>query len=255
VVGREALARASRDWRGGKVPAPTADCSGTQSPANAPLWLDWARRCLPGSRRLGSPALEGLLSKGNHVPVETTDLLFSALAILFVGGVMLLDRRLGRIQKDLARLDELGTLAQKVASLTGQLDRKEVSAQLATKLTEVAEGEQRMVAALGELSREVTELRRGADRQAAERRAAEQRAELLPDPPPGPDLAELVADHLAHRGFEDVRLVSDLGALQGSSGRIVFEGQRQGVLHKGHVRLNDGRVVDESVRAAYSTFP
>jgi len=189
------------------------------------------------------------------VPVETTDLLFFALAILFVGGIMLLDRRLGRIQRDLARLDELATLSQKVASLAGQLDRKEVSAQLATKLTEVAESDQRMVAALGELTREVTELRRGADRMAAERRASEQRAEQLPEPAPGPDLAERVADHLAQRGFDEVRLVSDLAGLQGSTGRVVFEAQRQGVLHKGHVRLNDGRVVDESVRAAYSTFP
>jgi len=187
--------------------------------------------------------------------VETTDLLFFALAILFVGGIVLLDKRLGRIQKDLGRLDELSTLAQKVASLAGQLDRKEVSAQLAAKLTEVAESDQRMVAALAELSREVGELRRGADRVAAERRAAEQRAEQAPVPPPAPDLAELVADHLAQRGFDEVRIVSDLGTLQGSSGRVVFEAQRRGVLHKGHVRLNDGRVVDESVRAAYSTFP
>lgn len=183
--------------------------------------------------------------------VETTDLLFSALAILFVVGVVVLDRRLGRVQQDLARLDELAALSQKVASLAGQLERKEVSAQLETKLTEVAESEQRMVAALGQLSREVTELRRSADRRAAERRAAE----LPPSVDPAPDLATLVTDHLAEGGFDEVRLVSDPALLKGHSGRVVFEAQRRGVMHKGHVRIRDGRVVDESVRAAYSTFP
>ncbi|MFT7462528.1 MAG: hypothetical protein ACI9EF_000868 [Pseudohongiellaceae bacterium] len=203
----------------------------------------------------GRTALEGPASRGNHGHVETTDLLFFALAVLFVLGVVLLDRRLGRIQHDLRQLDELAKLSQKVASLTGLLDRNEVSAQLEAKLTEVAESEQRMVAAVGEVTREVAELRRGGERQAAERRAAEQRAVELPPEPEPLDVAGLVADHLATAGFDEVRLVSDLGQLTGHTGRVVFEAQRRGVMHKGHVRLSDGRIVEQSVRAAYSTFP
>jgi hypothetical protein len=179
------------------------------------------------------------------VSMETTDLLFGALAILFVGGVMVLDRRLGRIQRDLERLDELTGLAQRVASLAGQLDRKDVSAQLEAKLTEIAEGERRMVSALAEVTRELTEMRR-----AAERRAAEQ----APAPPPS-DAGSVVRDHLAGEGFDQVRLVTDPSSLEGRSGKVVFEAFRQGVLHKGHVQLSDGRVVDQSAQASYSTFP
>jgi len=179
------------------------------------------------------------------VGVETTDLFFGALAILFVGAVLVLDRRLGRIQRDLDRFDELAGLPKRVVNLAGQLDRTAISGQLEAKLTEFAEAERRMVSSLAELTHEVSEMRRAAERWSAER---------PPDPPPT-DVGSVVRDHLSGRGFDEVRLVTDLATLQGNSGRIVFEALKQGVMHKGNVQLNDGRVVDESWQANYSTFP
>ena len=72
---------------------------------------------------------------------------------------------------------------------------------------------------------------------------------------PEPDVSQAVREHLLERGFDEVHILADLNRLEGRSGRVVFEGRRHGVMHKGHVSVQDGAVVDLSERAAYSAFP
>ena len=69
------------------------------------------------------------------------------------------------------------------------------------------------------------------------------------------DIAHRVREHLQEQGFDSVQILSDLTRLEGRDGRVVFEARRHGAMHKGHVGLRDGAVVDEAVRAAYSAFP
>ena len=169
---------------------------------------------------------------------------FAVLAALGVGGVMLLDRRLTRVQERLARLDDLETLAERVRGLSTELHRKELNDRVQDKLTEVGEAQRRASAALVELQSQVAELVRGLE-QRAEQRAA----------PPAEDISERVRRQLDASGFDQVRILSDLGQLSGRSGRVVFEARRDGVVHKGHLSLADGEVVDETSRSAYAAFP
>lgn len=169
------------------------------------------------------------------------------LGLLIIGAVVLLDRRLSALQTELARRDDVAELSRRLRELSAELDRDELSAPLAARITEFAEAERRLFAALAEVRGELSDLRR-----AAERRAA---AEGLPAVPEPPDLGAVVREHLAARGFDRVAILSDLTRLVGREGRVVFEARRDGVMHKGHVGLADGEVVDEDVRAAYSAFP
>ena len=50
-------------------------------------------------------------------------------------------------------------------------------------------------------------------------------------------------------------MLTDLSTLEGGTGRAVFEAHRDQVMHKGHVRLSGGAVVDTQARAAYTAFP
>ncbi|MCB9899311.1 MAG: hypothetical protein H6825_15000 [Planctomycetes bacterium] len=169
------------------------------------------------------------------------------LAALVVGGSLLLVRRLDALDERLGRLDDIDGLARRVQRLAAELDRKELNAQIQTKLTEVGEAERRLGAAVGELRQQIDEL-------------TERIEAGLSGPgrrPEGLELGatEIVRRHLEDEGFQSVRVLSDLTRLDGLTGRVVFEATRRGAMHKGHVSLRDGVIDDETIRAAYSAFP
>lgn len=174
-------------------------------------------------------------------------LAIAGLGLLGLFGFFQVGRRLGRVEEGLARLDQLDTLTERVQQLAHELDRRQLNAPLQAKLTELAEAEERSRVAFLDVQARVAELSKVVDA----------RLEAVADTPPaGPaDLAERVRSHLRDQGFERVQILSDLIKLDGHEGRVVFEARRNGVMHKGHVGLRDGAVVDESVRAAYSAFP
>ena len=176
-----------------------------------------------------------------------TDMLllcFGALAVLGVAGVILLDRRLARIGQQLQALDDLADLAERVRGLGAELQRKELNEALQAKLTELGEAQARSAAGLAEVLEQVGELARSLERSVHEL-----------GPPDGEALSQRVRTHLAEQGYEQVRILSDLGGTQAGTGRVVFEARRDTVMHKGHVSLVDGEVVDEKVRSAYAAFP
>lgn len=181
---------------------------------------------------------------GNHGPVETVLICFFALAALGVGAVVVLDRRIARLGERLARLDDIEGLSERVRGLSTELHRKELNEALASRLTELGEAQRRVTAALVELQGQVGDLQRSTERRARE-------AAL----PPADELSSRVRQHLADRGYAQVKVLSELGELRGRSGRVVFEARRDGVLHKGHLSLADGDIVDEQVRSAYQAFP
>lgn len=169
-----------------------------------------------------------------------------ALALVVVTGVLFLDRRMARLQAELSQLDALAELADRVKALAAELDRKELSARVQSKITEFTESNRRLTAALTELRQDLDEVRR----------SSELHSGGGPEVGGGaPDLASVVRDHLSSGGYRRVQLLSDLTELQGLTGRIVFEASKDGAVHKGHVDLRDGAVVEESVRSAYSAFP
>ncbi|MHC5211638.1 MAG: hypothetical protein ACYTG2_13040 [Planctomycetota bacterium] len=147
-----------------------------------------------------------------------------------------LSRRLEQIRQRLETLDKVQVLEQRLDQLISQVERREFSAALSAKLTEFAEAHARLAASVAEL------------RQAHVERPA--RAEA-----PATDPAGVVHAHLRRLGFEDVHLLTELETLSDDSGRVVFEARRRGVQHKGHLELQDGKIVHESIQSAYSTFP
>jgi chromosome segregation ATPase len=166
------------------------------------------------------------------------DPLLTVVALLVLGiaaagfGIV---RRLDQVHEQLKQLDQLGELAQRVDALSARVDRQEYSAALQAKLSEFTEEISRLSAAVAEL------------------RAAA--GDPLAREPEAADLADRVRRHLTRMGFEQVHLLTDLAELEDDSGRVVFEARRRGVTHKGHLELEDGEVVNETVHSAYSTFP
>ncbi len=169
------------------------------------------------------------------------------LGLLGLLGVSLLAKRIGRVEEALGKLGRLDDLERRLGDLASEFDRKELNTLLQAKITEMTDANRRLAHAVGELRDDLQELRDQANLRVATPAAPAAEHE--------PSLGDLVRTHLASDGYTDVRVLSDLTRLQGRSGRVVFEARRSGVMHKGHVNLKDGLVVDESVRAAYSAFP
>jgi outer membrane murein-binding lipoprotein Lpp len=172
--------------------------------------------------------------------MEPVLIALAVLAALMTGGVVLLARRLSGLEQRLERLDDLDKLSQRVQRLAGELDRKELNAHLQAKLTEIAESDRRLRAALSELTRKVADLEPQHD-------AEHDR------PAQGPE--DIAREHLERMGYRRVRLLSDLGSLNGRSGKVVFEATRDGAAHKGQVVVEDGVARDVNARSAYSAFP
>jgi len=160
-------------------------------------------------------------------------LLALGLVVLAVG----LFRRLERVRGALSGLDELAAVRQRLDALQAQVERTEFSAALQAKLTEFSEENSRLTSAVRDLERRLPQVAPGRGRQ------------------PPTDLGELVRRHLVGLGFEGITILTDLRELAGPSGRVSFEARRRGVMHKGHALLKDGEVVDETLHAAYATFP
>ncbi len=165
-------------------------------------------------------------------------LAIAALVLLGLGLLgFVLVRRLDRLEGRLQRLAALDALVLRVEDLAAHVEQRQIGGALAARLTEFGEEHARLTAAVRDL---------------------EQR---LPAPggartrSPPPDLGERVRRQLGERGFETVTLLTDLTTLAERSGRVTFEARRRGVMHKGHVVLRDGEVVDAAHRAAYSAFP
>jgi len=180
--------------------------------------------------------------------MEPVLLAIGGLGLLGLSGVLLLAKRLSRIDSALRRLDMLEELDRRLGDLSAEFDRKELNTQLQAKMTEMTEANRRLTHALGEMRQDLQALKESNERPPEEAEGAAARVEA-------PDAGTVVRNHLRATGYENVQILSDLNSLQGRSGRVVFEARRAGVMHKGHVRLKDGLVVDENVRAAYSAFP
>lgn len=166
------------------------------------------------------------------------DPLLAALALLVLAfGVVGFGfvRRLERLRGELARLDKLDVLEQKLAALTAQVEQGELSVALQAKLAEFTEADRKLTGALAELR------------------------QRLPTPrltkAHGGNPADTVREHLSRLGFDELHLLTDFETLPELSGRVVFEARRRGVLHKGFVELAAGRVLSESVQSAYAAFP
>ncbi|MHC4846373.1 MAG: hypothetical protein ACYTCU_09450 [Planctomycetota bacterium] len=168
-------------------------------------------------------------------------------AVLILAGVLALgivvlalitQRRLSKVQSALEVLEQLPVMAERLDVLGERVERREFSAALSAKLTEVSESHARLEAAVAELAQHVSG---EADDEAEEDDTG--------------DLAAVVRRHLARQGFDPIRILTDLGSLDGGSGRVVFEARRLGATHKGHLVLEDGEVVGEEMRSAYSAFP
>jgi hypothetical protein len=187
-------------------------------------------------------------SRGIMDPMEPVLLAIGGLGLLGLSGVLLLAKRLTRIDVALRRLDALEELDRRLRDLSAEFDRKELNTLLQAKMTEMTEANRRLTHAMGEMRQDLLEMKEAKERVASVGEQASSQQKL-------PDAGEVVRTHLRGTGYDDVQILSDLNSLQGRSGRVVFEARRTGVMHKGHVRLKDGVVVDENVRAAYSAFP
>jgi hypothetical protein len=147
-----------------------------------------------------------------------------------------LSKRLEHIRERLEELDRLPAMERRLEQLVSQVERPEFSSALAGKLTEFTEAHARLAASVAALRQSRVPL---PDAESAE----------------ATDPAGLVQAHLRGLGFVEVHLVTDVETLDEGTGRIVFEARRKGVQHKGHVELQDGKIVRESIQAAYSSFP
>jgi len=169
--------------------------------------------------------------------MQTLLIIVLALVLLLVAAALLLLRRLEALGARLAPLSRLADVDARVAALAGQVERREFSVALQAKLTELAESQARLAAAVAGLQEGLA--------------AAPSARAALPDG----DLLGIVREHLVAQGFAGVCLLTDAGQLAGRSGRVAFEARRDGVLHKGHTQLQDGEIVDDTIRAAWATFP
>lgn len=167
--------------------------------------------------------------------------------------VLRLSTRIDRLEQRLAALEPLSELPVAVGAAVDEIQRRDVHEGLRAQMADLAEAQVRLAGVVDELSGRVErhgKLVRDLAASARERPATE--APALPEPE---DVSVIVARHLADRGFEAVRLLTESTRLEGRSGTVAFEARRDGVMHKGHVVVEDGRVRRESVRAAYSAFP
>jgi hypothetical protein len=87
---------------------------------------------------------------------------------------------------------------------------------------------------------------------------AREREVALVAAPPAPALFERVTDRLHALGYERVQIVTDsehLDEIAAGDGDVLVEAARQGVLHKGRVRVRSGLVAGVDVHPTYSIFP
>ena len=167
------------------------------------------------------------------------DPLLATLALLVLGMGLVgfgFSRRLDRMRGELARLDKLEALEQRVAALATQLEQSELGGALQARVTELAEANLKLAAGLAELRQRLP-------------------AAGKPVRAPATTPADAVREHLGRLGYDDVHVLTDLETLPQMSGRVVFEARRRGVLHKGYVELAAGRVQAESAQSAYAAFP
>ena len=170
--------------------------------------------------------------------MEPQTILVLALGLVFLLVAWRVLRRLEALGTDLERLDDIEDLYQRLDDLTEQVEQRRLGETLQAKLTEFTEGMARLSSAVSELQQKVGRAPAAAPAEAA-----------------APDLAGIVRRHLEREGFETVRVLSEQGEAGGGQGRVTFEARRRGVTHKGHAVVEDGAVVDQALRSAYSTFP
>jgi hypothetical protein len=159
-------------------------------------------------------------------------LLVVALAIMAI----VLVRRLDALERDVSTRRQVDGLGERLDRLTDQVEQRKLGDQLQVKLTEFSESMARLSAAIAELQQK----RRGETGAVASW---------------SDDISAIVRRHLQGGGCGGVQILTDAGELTGLSGRVAFEGRRKGVMVKGWVAVEDGVVVDEQIRSAYSAFP
>ncbi len=77
-------------------------------------------------------------------------------------------------------------------------------------------------------------------------------------PASAPALTERVQNRLLALGYERIELVTaaaELAGLAAQDGEVLVEARREGVLHKGRVRFQGGRIVAVEIQPAYAIFP
>jgi predicted signal transduction protein with EAL and GGDEF domain len=169
--------------------------------------------------------------------VQAVLILAGVLALGLVVLAVITQRRLAKVQSALEMLEQLPVMAERLDVLSERVERREFSAALSAKLTEVNESHARLEASVAALAQYVAGDVDEEDEDEAD------------------DLGTVVHRHLSRQGFDPIRILTDLGKLDDRSGRVVFEARRLGATHKGHLVLQDGEVVDEEMRSAYSAFP
>ena len=71
-------------------------------------------------------------------------------------------------------------------------------------------------------------------------------------------LGERVVNRLLALGYEKIELVTragELGELAGDEAEVLVEARREGMLHKGRVRVRGGRIEGVEIQPAYPIFP
>jgi hypothetical protein len=156
-------------------------------------------------------------------------------------GVWALVRRAERVSAQLAALDTLRELEQKLGRWLSERDDLDLR-RIEHLLIDLRDGSKR-VEDLFLRSQE-------------ERAASASSSALVPAAPL--NLGERVVNRLHTLGYERIEFVTphqELESLALHDGEIVVEARREGVLCKGRVRIRGGRIDSVQLQPAYSVFP
>lgn len=180
---------------------------------------------------------------------EPPALLWLALAVaglLLLGGLAWLALRalglLTEIRSAQARLDRLDDLTATVERWVSQ--RQEVDlGRIEHGLASLRDGQARFEASVLGLVETLT---------------ADRPVELTPiASAPRADLAERIWNRLLAQGYTQIEIITgrvELGAIE-DDGVVQVEARRDGVVYKGAVRIQGGRIVDLALQPAFTMFP
>ncbi len=199
---------------------------------------------------LAAPMLLALLQTSALLPGGLDQpLAWIALALLVVAtvaaiGVWALVSHVRALRGDAARLTLLEELDQKVGRLVAERDDLDLR-RIEHVLIDLRDAQARLEEQL------VRVVERGGVREV-------QPGTALASVPDGESIAERVTNRLLALGYERVQLVTrtaELAAALRDDGEVLVEAKKDGVLHKGRLVLQGGRIADVDLNPAYSVFP
>lgn len=166
------------------------------------------------------------------------------LAVAGVAAAWLVYHRLGRLERQSGRLQDLEELKVLVTRLVADRDDLDLR-RIEHVLIDVRDAHKRLEDALLRSIETST-------------RATEDAPASVPVPAGEAGLAERVTNRLLAMGYERIHIVTrseKLTEIASRDGEVLVEARREGVLHKGRVLLRSGRISDVEVHPAYSIFP